>query len=76
MSGPARSISRKGGQRNLLRQWAERKWSQVTEDTGIGDPSFSTKEKGQRFFEDVTHKLADLMYALAKADKNNLYEQL
>ena len=56
--------------------WAERKWSQVTDDTGIGDPSFSTKEKGQRFFEDVTHKIAYLMYALAKADKNNLYEQL
>ncbi|MCY7290622.1 MAG: creatininase family protein, partial [Ferruginibacter sp.] len=49
--------------------WAERKWSQVTEDTGIGDPSFSTKEKGVHFFEAVTHKLADLMYALAKADK-------
>ncbi len=54
--------------------WAERKWSQVTEDTGIGDPSFSTKEKGHRFFEAVTDKLADFMVALAKADKNNLYE--
>ncbi len=54
--------------------WAERKWSQVTEDTGIGDPSFSTKEKGAAFFEAVTNKMADLMCALAKADKENLYE--
>lgn len=54
--------------------WAERKWSQVTEDTGIGDPSFSTKEKGQKFFEAVTQKVADLMVALAKADNDNLYE--
>ena len=54
--------------------WAERKWSQVTKDTGIGDPSFSTKEKGEHFFKAVTHKIADLIYALAKADKNNLYE--
>ncbi len=54
--------------------WAERKWSQVTEDTGIGDPSFSTKEKGQIFFEAVTQKIADLMFALAKADKDSLYE--
>ena len=54
--------------------WAERKWSQVTADTGIGDPSFSTKEKGAVFFEAVTHKMADLMCALAAADKNNLYE--
>jgi len=54
--------------------WAERKWSQVTEDTGIGDPSFSTKEKGAHFFEAVTYKIADLMYALAKANKDKLYE--
>ena len=54
--------------------WAERKWLQVTEDTGIGEPSFSTKEKGAAFFEAVTNKMADLMCALAKADKDNLYE--
>ncbi len=54
--------------------WAERKWSQVTEDTGIGDPSFSTKEKGEKFFEAITQKIADLMVGLAKADKDNLYE--
>lgn len=54
--------------------WAERKWSQVTEDTGIGDPSFSTKEKGAHFFEAVTQKIADLMVALASADKDNLYQ--
>ena len=54
--------------------WAERKWSQVTEDTGIGDPSFSTKEKGELFFTSITQKLADLIIALAKADKDNLYK--
>ena len=54
--------------------WAERKWSQVTEDTGIGDASFSTKEKGEYFFEAVTQKIASLMVALANADKNNLYK--
>lgn len=54
--------------------WAERKWSQVTEDTGIGDPSFSTKEKGELFFNAITQKMADLMVALAKADKHDLYE--
>ena len=54
--------------------WAERKWSQVTEDTGIGDPSFSTKEKGELFFNAITQKMADLMVALAKADQHDLYE--
>ncbi|MFN0083610.1 MAG: creatininase family protein [Ferruginibacter sp.] len=54
--------------------WAERKWSQITEDTGIGDPSFSTNGKGQIFFEAVTQKIAYLMVALSKADKDNLYE--
>ena len=54
--------------------WAERKWSQVTEDTGIGDPSFSTKEKGELFFNAITQKMANLMVALAKADQHDLYE--
>jgi creatinine amidohydrolase len=27
--------------------WSERKWSQISEDTGTGNPKFSTNEKGQ-----------------------------
>lgn len=54
--------------------WTERKWSQVTEDTGVGNPSQSTKEKGELYFRDVTDKLAELFVDLAAADPNNMYE--
>jgi creatinine amidohydrolase len=54
--------------------WAERKWSAVTKDTGIGNPGKASAEKGKRYFEDVTQKMAGLMVELAKADGNNLYE--
>ena len=54
--------------------WTERKWSSVTEDTGIGNPKFASKEKGERFFKDITKKISDLMIELSNADLNNLYE--
>ena len=54
--------------------WAERKWSQVTADTGIGNPKASTKEKGERFFKEVTEKMGELLVKLAKADTSSLYE--
>ena len=54
--------------------WAERKWSQITNDTGIGDPSRSTAEKGARYFQEVVKKIAALMVDLSKADINEMYE--
>lgn len=54
--------------------WAERRWSQVTSDTGIGNPYKATPEKGRICFDDVVIKIGDFMYELCKADINNLYE--
>jgi len=54
--------------------WAERKWSQITEDTGIGNPKKATKEKGERFYKDVCLKMAKLFIEICKADLENLYE--
>jgi creatinine amidohydrolase len=54
--------------------WAERQWTKVSEDTGIGDPKLATPEKGKLFFEDVTDKVANLMIGLADADLNDMYE--
>lgn len=53
--------------------WAERQWSQVTEDTGVGNPKKATAEKGKRYFNDVTDKVADLFCELAAADITDLY---
>jgi creatinine amidohydrolase len=54
--------------------WAERQWTQVSEDTGIGNPKKSTAEKGQKFFTDVTQKLAGFISDFAAADLKNMYE--
>jgi creatinine amidohydrolase len=54
--------------------WAERKWSKVTNDTGIGDPSKATPEKGEKCFYEIINKISTLMIDLAKADINNMYE--
>ena len=54
--------------------WAERKWSQISEDTGVGNPHKSSKEKGLRFFKDVTQKMGDFMFELCGADLEDLYE--
>ncbi|NBC27420.1 MAG: creatininase family protein [Bacteroidetes bacterium] len=54
--------------------WAERQWSQVTADTGIGNPKKATKEKGEAFLKEVTEKIGGLMIDLAEVDTDHLYE--
>jgi len=54
--------------------WAERKWTQVTSDTGIGNPFKSTPEKGEKCFNEIVKKVGTLMFELSKADVNNMYE--
>lgn len=54
--------------------WAERSWSEVTEDTGIGNPKKATAEKGKRYFKAVTEKVAGLMTEIAAVDPDKRYE--
>lgn len=54
--------------------WAERKWSEVTEDTGVGDPRKASAEKGKAYFEAVTKKVSRLFIDLANADLDDMYE--
>lgn len=54
--------------------WSERKWSQISEDTGVGYPKKATKGKGERYLKAVTLKIANFLIALSKADTNSLYE--
>lgn len=54
--------------------WSERKWSMVTDDTGIGNPKFSNSEKGERFLKDVSQKMAQLFIEIAELDIDNRYE--
>ncbi|TDN38472.1 creatininase family protein [Hymenobacter sp. UV11] len=54
--------------------WAQREWSQVTADTGVGDPAASTAEKGADFLRAVTTELSKFLVELAAADPQDLYE--
>ena len=54
--------------------WAPRPWTQVTADTGIGNPKAATAEKGERYVGEVTRKVADFLVELAAADVGDMYE--
>ena len=54
--------------------WSERRWSDITEDTGVGDPKAATVEKGEKYFEAVTQKVSELMIDIAEVDIYDLYE--
>jgi creatinine amidohydrolase len=54
--------------------WAPRRWTQVTADTGIGDPKAATAEQGARFFDAVCEKVAEFFVELSASDPNALYE--
>lgn len=53
--------------------WTERKWSEISADTGVGDPSNATREKGELFFRDVTQKMGKFIFDLSAADVGDLY---
>jgi len=53
--------------------WAPRQWRQVTDDTGSGNPAASTADKGKRYVEAVSGKIADFLVELAKADPTKMY---
>ncbi|HEX2210820.1 MAG TPA: creatininase family protein [Longimicrobium sp.] len=55
--------------------WAPRKWTSISEDTGVGDPSAATAEKGAAFFRAVTGRIGGFLAELAAADPDDLYEQ-
>jgi creatinine amidohydrolase len=54
--------------------WAERKWTQVTTDTGIGDPHKASPSKGEACYKEVIKRIGSFMYELSVADITTLYE--
>lgn len=55
--------------------WAQRAWTQATNDTGSGDPQHSTAEKGKKYFELLTTRFASYLVELAAVDTANLYNK-
>lgn len=54
--------------------WAERRWTMVTEDTGIGNPALASKDKGERLFQFLTQKIGCFLYELATTNPVDFYE--
>lgn len=54
--------------------WAERKWSQVTADTGVGDPRKATAEKGEAYLKEVVTKVGEFFIQVATTPIADLYE--
>jgi creatinine amidohydrolase len=53
--------------------WAERKWTQVTKDTGVGDPRKASAEKGEKYFKAMTQKVAQFFVEVATTGNNDMY---
>lgn len=53
--------------------WAPRRWTAVTEDTGVGNPRAATPEKGARYFAAVTERIAGFLLELDRADPDARY---
>ncbi len=54
--------------------WAPRRWRQVTDDTGVGNPAAATAEKGRKYVAAVSEKIGTFLAELAQADPGKLYE--
>lgn len=54
--------------------WAPRRWTRVTDDTGVGNPAAATASKGSAYFKAVTERIAGFLQELAAADPNAMYE--
>ncbi len=53
--------------------WAQRDWLKATAATGAGPPALATPEKGARFLDAVTERIAGFLVELAAADTDDLY---
>jgi creatinine amidohydrolase len=54
--------------------WAPRRWTQVTADTGIGNPAKATAEKGAAYVGAAVERIGDYLIELAALKLDELYE--
>ncbi len=54
--------------------WAPRKWTKVTEDTGIGNPKSATFEKGKKYVDYIVKKISQHFIELSSTALNDMYE--
>jgi creatinine amidohydrolase len=54
--------------------WSPRRWTAVTEDTGVGDPRAATAEKGQRFMAAISARLGRFLVDFAAVTNEQMFE--
>lgn len=54
--------------------WAPRRWTQVSADTGIGNPAKATVAKGKAYVDDAVERVAGFFVELAALDPQRLYD--
>jgi len=54
--------------------WAQREWTKISDDTGVGNPKQATREKGKKFLGAVTNKIAGFLVELDGVRLEDLYE--
>jgi creatinine amidohydrolase len=55
--------------------WAPRRWTEVSADTGIGNPEAASAEKGARYFAAVSAQIADYLVELNALDPSDAYDK-
>lgn len=72
-AGPGRA--RQFKIRGFQEGWAtsQRQWTQVTDDTGVGNPSQATAEKGEKYLQACVKKLAEFFLELAQTPNQEMY---
>jgi len=70
--GKSKKFKLKSLQENVA--WTPRHWDKVSDDTGVGNPKKASSEKGKKFLDDVTTKIAGYFVELAACDLSDLYE--
>ena len=54
--------------------WIPRQWNKVSEDTGVGNPKKATAQKGQKYLDEITSKIADFFVEMANCNSEDLYK--
>jgi len=70
--GKARQVKFQARKEGWL--WFPRAWTKVTDDTGIGNPAKASAEKGARYLEAITDKIAGFFKELADTGTEDIYE--
>jgi creatinine amidohydrolase len=72
-SGRARASKLRGVREGWA--WAPRRWTQVTADTGIGNPAKATAQKGEAYVNAAVERIAGFLTELAALSLDDLYEK-